>query len=45
MNKRITIACLLLPMVASGEGRDAAEIVRAAIEHWRGLSSYTEMRC
>lgn len=43
MNKRITIACLLLPMVASGEGRDAAEIVRAAIEHWRGLSSYTEM--
>ncbi|MCP5090056.1 MAG: outer membrane lipoprotein-sorting protein [Gammaproteobacteria bacterium] len=43
MNKRITIACLLLPMFAVGEGRDAAEIVRAAVEHWRGLSSYTEM--
>jgi len=43
MNKRIIIACLLLPMVAVGEERDAAEIVRAAIEHWRGLSSYTEM--
>jgi len=43
MNKRIMIACLLLPMVAVGEERDAAEIVRAAIEHWRGLSSYTDM--
>lgn len=43
MKKRIIIACLLLPMVAVGEERDAAEIVRAAIEHWRGLSSYTEM--
>ena len=43
MNKKILIACLLLPIVAVGEERDATEIVRAAIEHWRGLSSYTEM--
>ena len=43
MNKKILIACLLLPIVAVGEERDATEIVRAAIGHWRGLSSYTEM--
>ena len=43
MNKKILIAFLLLPIAALGEERDATEIVRAAIEHWRGLSSYTEM--
>lgn len=27
----------------AAEGHSATEIVRAAIDHWRGLSSYTEM--
>jgi outer membrane lipoprotein-sorting protein len=45
MNKRyiIPILLLLLPITAAGEERDATQIVRDAIDHWRGLSSYTEM--
>jgi len=30
-------------MSSSAEERDASQIVRDAIDHWRGLSSYTEM--
>ena len=30
-------------MTAAAEERDAAQIVREAIDHWRGLTSYTEM--
>ena len=34
---------LALPAVSAGQDRDATQIVRDAINHWRGLSSYTEM--
>jgi outer membrane lipoprotein-sorting protein len=35
---------LLVPMaLVADEQRDATQIVRDAIDHWRGLSSYTEM--
>lgn len=36
---------LLLPVLASGAVADeaATDIVRAAVQHWRGLSSYSEM--
>jgi len=45
MNKRFVLPVLLLvlPCTASGEERDATQIVRDAVDHWRGLSSYTEM--
>ena len=45
MNKRIFLPCLLLalPVLASAQERDAGQIVRDAIDHWRGLSSYTVM--
>jgi outer membrane lipoprotein-sorting protein len=34
---------LAVPAFAANESRDAREIVRDAVNHWRGLSSYTEM--
>jgi len=34
---------LLLPVAAPADDRDAAQIVRDALNHWRGLSSYGEM--
>ena len=46
MNKRFLLPLLLLalPAVSAAEDeRDATQIVRDAIDHWRGLSSYTEM--
>ena len=45
MKKRILIALLLLagPLTAMAEDLDATQIVRDAINHWRGLSSYTVM--
>jgi outer membrane lipoprotein-sorting protein len=45
MNKRIFWSWLLLvvPALAAGEDRDATRIVKDAIDHWRGLSSYTVM--
>ncbi len=45
MNTRyiIPILLLLLPIYVAGEERDATQIVRDAVNHWRGLSSYTEM--
>ena len=45
MKARNIIPILLLPMLASAAAieRDATAIVRDAINHWRGLSSYTEM--
>ena len=45
MNKRFVLLSLLLavPAVASDALPDARDVVRAAIDHWRGLSSYTEM--
>ncbi len=46
MNKRFLLPLLLLfsqSALATDEVRDARELVRDAIEHWRGLSSYTEM--
>jgi len=44
MLTRIFLAVLLLmaSVIAAAE-RDAAQIVRDAIDHWRGLTSYTEM--
>ncbi len=45
MNKRLPCALVLLaiPMLGFGEERDAKSIVRDAIDHWRGISSYTEI--
>jgi outer membrane lipoprotein-sorting protein len=45
MNKRflITLVLLAIPVLGFGEERDGKTIVRDAINHWRGLSSYTEM--
>ena len=45
MNMRLLLLCLLLsfPAYAVDETSEATQIVRAAIDHWRGLSSYTEM--
>ena len=45
MNKRFWLPVLLLvvPAFAVAEERNATEIVRDAINHWRGLSSYTVM--
>jgi outer membrane lipoprotein-sorting protein len=39
----LILAVLFLPAFASTEERDATQIVRDAVDHWRGLSSYTEM--
>ncbi len=46
MNKRFLLPCVLLlwqSVAVSDQGHDARQLVRDAIEHWRGLSSYTEM--
>jgi len=45
MNKRYLLPFLLLalPAFAAAEDRDATQIVRDAINHWRGLTSYTVM--
>jgi outer membrane lipoprotein-sorting protein len=46
MNKQLLLPLLLLALPAFAENeepRDATQIVRDAIDHWRGLSSYTEM--
>ena len=46
MNIRLLIALLLMAttsFAAADEERDATQIVRDAVNHWRGLSSYTEM--
>ena len=45
MFKRVLVALILvaIPPLATAEERDATQIVRDAIDHWRGLSSYTEM--
>ena len=39
----ILFLSLLLPLVGSAEQPDAGQIVRDAINHWRGVASYTEM--
>jgi len=45
MNKRYLLPFLLLalPVFAAAEERSATQIVRDAIDHWRGLTSYTVM--
>ena len=45
MLKRVIMALLFAAVAhsAAAEERDATQIVRDAIDHWRGLSSYTEM--
>ena len=45
MNKRFLLPVLLLalPAFAADDELDATQIVRDAINHWRGLSSYTVM--
>ncbi len=45
MKKRFVLPVLLLalPCAVAGEELDATQIVRDAVDHWRGLSSYTEM--
>ena len=45
MNMRYLLPFLLLalPAFVAAEERDATQIVRDAIDHWRGLTSYTVM--
>ena len=45
MKRRYLLAIMLLaiPVFAATEERDAKAIVRDAMDHWRGLSSYTEI--
>jgi len=45
MNKRLLLPLFLLVASshAAAEERDATQIVKDAIDHWRGLTSYTEM--
>jgi outer membrane lipoprotein-sorting protein len=45
MNWRLPFSLLLflIPALGLAEERDGKAIVRDAIDHWRGLSSYTEM--
>jgi outer membrane lipoprotein-sorting protein len=49
MNSRILLLCLVLvisPVLAEGQPEqlaDASQIVRDAVNHWRGVSSHTEM--
>ena len=45
MNKRsfFLLILLVIPALGAAEERDAKSIVRDAIDHWRGVSSYTEM--
>jgi len=45
MNRRslFSMLLLLIPALGLAEERDGKAIVREAINHWRGLSSYTEM--
>ena len=45
MNKRsfFLLILLVIPALGLAEERDAKGIVRDAIDHWRGISSYTEM--
>ena len=45
MNKRYLLPLILfvIPTLADETEPDATQIVREAIDHWRGLSSYTEM--
>jgi outer membrane lipoprotein-sorting protein len=37
------LLCLVLPVLSQADDRDATEIVRDALNHWRGLSSYGEL--
>ncbi len=45
MKIRLLLPCLLaaFPVFASDDCCDATDIVRTAVDHWRGLSSYSEM--
>ncbi len=44
MRRLIVLICFFLSApAAAADELDAAAIVRAAIDHWRGLSSYSEM--
>ena len=48
MNRRLLLPLLPLlllapPVLATNTERDATQVVRDAIDHWRGLTSYTEM--
>ena len=43
LHLRLLLLIFLVPAAAWGQERDATQIVRDAINHWRGLSSYGEM--
>ena len=43
MTARLFLLFLLAPGVSAHAEADAGEIIRAAVDHWRGLSSYSEM--
>ena len=39
----LAIATLILPLASGASERDASDIVRDAVNHWRGLTSVTVM--
>ena len=43
MRLATVLFCLVLPVVSTADDRDATQIVRDALNHWRGLTSYGEM--
>ena len=43
MKTRLLLPLVVLTASATAAERDATQIVKAAVDHWRGLSSYTEM--
>ncbi len=43
MKTRLLLPLVLLAASATAAERDATQIVKDAVDHWRGLTSYTEM--
>ena len=43
VNRGFILCVLLMGPALAADAPTATDIVRAAIDHWRGLSSYTEM--
>ncbi len=43
MTARLLLLLLLVSGVSANAETDANQIIRAAVDHWRGLSSYSEM--
>ena len=43
MRNILITALVMLPLVSGAENPDASQIVRDAVNHWRGVASYSEM--